>query len=71
MHTHIHLLHATGTGEKVLEHYLGQNNNANLNRVFYFQGDVLDFSQMPIRYYMYNEKKGWHEINRNRTAKRK
>tara|TARA_R110000782_G_scaffold183545_2_gene273819 strand:- start:199 stop:504 length:306 start_codon:yes stop_codon:yes gene_type:complete len=68
--THVERLQATGEGEEILEHYLA-NETWYLGRVFYYNGKIYDFNNMPVekwskanRHNLWFEVKSFSHLNR-------
>lgn len=51
VHTHIDLLQRKGIGSQVLEHYLKAKSVNDLHSVFYFNGQVWDFTKLKRTYW--------------------
>ena len=64
VHTHIQRLQATGKGNEILEHYL-DSTNAQLNKIHYYEGKILDFTNRNVTMYSRaNKGKTWKKVQR-------
>lgn len=69
VHTHIQSLQATGIGEEVLEHYV-KTHNKKLTRVYYFEGEVYDFTDLETdRYSRLNRHNKWVQVGKFHPSK--
>lgn len=74
VHTALQHYISTGLGEEVLQHYVSNTRSTKLDRVFYFNNKVYDFSKQETeKWSKVNRTKKWTKVGKfhtNRFTKR-
>lgn len=64
VHTALQHYKATGGSKEILEHYLTTSNRI-MGRIFYFEGEIYDFTNMKIQKYARSNRFGkWIPVNK-------